>query len=340
MFEMIKKLTELNGTSGAEHSVRSYIISEIKDYADIKTDNMGNIIAFVRGKKRAFKKVMADAHMDEVGFIITSVTADGFLKFETVGGIETAVLLARRIVTERGVKGVISMKPVHLLSSNEKTKQPDVDSLYIDIGVSSKEEALKLVNIGETAVFMEGFEPLGSLFVSKAIDDRAGVAILIDIIKNAEYDFYAVFSVQEEVGLRGAKAAAFSVDPQYAVVIESTTAADIKGVAEEKTVCNVGSGAVLSFMDKATMYDRSLFLKAKEIADEKNIPCQIKRAVAGGNNAGAINTSRGGVKTLAISVPCRYIHSAGSVASKEDIMAVRLLAEQMIYLMASGKIDD
>ncbi len=340
MFEMIKKLTELNGTSGAEHSVREYIISEIKDYADIKIDNMGNIIAFVRGKKRAAKKVMADAHMDEVGFIITSVTADGFLKFQTVGGIETAVLLARRVITESGVKGVISMKPVHLLSSSEKTKQPDADSLYIDIGASSKEEALKRVNIGETAVFMEGCEPLGDLVLSKAIDDRAGIAILIDIIKNAEYDFYAVFSVQEEVGLRGAKAAAFSVDPLYAVVIESTTAADIKGVAEEKTVCNVGSGAVLSFMDRATMYDRGLFEKAKAIAEQNNIPCQTKRAVAGGNNAGAINVSRGGVKTLAISVPCRYIHSASGVAAKEDIIAVRNLAEQMICLMASGKIDD
>lgn len=340
MIEMIKKLTELNGTSGAEHSVRNYIISEIKDYADIKTDNMGNIIAFVRGKNRAAKRIMVDAHMDEVGFIITSVTAEGFLKFETVGGIDTAVLLARRVVTERGVKGVISMKPVHLLSSSEKGKLPDADSLYIDIGASSKQEALGLVDIGETAVFMEGFQPLGNLFVSKAIDDRAGVAILIDLIKNAEYDFYATFSVQEEVGLRGAKAAAFSVDPEYSIVIESTTASDIRGVAEEKTVCNIGAGAVLSFMDKATMYDRGLFEAAKEVAKQKGIPCQVKRAVAGGNNAGAINVSRGGVKTLAISVPCRYIHSAGSVASKEDILAVHSLAKEMIEKIALGEIDD
>lgn len=337
--EKLRVLCELNGVSGREDSVREYIIDAIKDKAEITVDPMGNIIAFVKGKKRAVKKIMADAHMDEVGLIITSITDGGMLKFVTVGGIDVSVLLARRVRFNGNVLGVISMKPIHQLRGDEKDKMPSCDSLYIDIGANSKEEAEKLVGVGDCAAFDEKFEALGDMIVSKAIDDRAGCWCLIDIINSgAEYDFYATFTVQEEVGLRGAKTAAYSVDPDFAIAVESTTAADIAGVADSKKVCYVGSGAVLSFMDSTTLYDKALFDKALELGKEKGIACQVKSAVTGGNNAGAIHISRKGVRTLAVSVPCRYIHSPSCVANFCDIIAVRNLTKALIEKAALGEI--
>lgn len=339
MFEILKELCKIGGISGCENSVRNYIIDKIKANADITVDPLGNIIAFVKGKNRANKKIMIDAHMDEVGLIITAVTSDGMLKFSAVGGIDTSVLLCRRVVSKNGVKGVISSKPVHMLSGDEKSKMPEKDSLYIDVGAKDKESALALVSLGDVMAFDVEFEALGDLIVSKALDDRIGCAVLIDMINSSpEYDFYATFTVQEEVGLRGAKTATFTVSPDFAIALEATTAADVAGVAEDKRVCAIGDGVAVSFMDNATMYDRELFEEALKIAKENEIKCQVKSAVAGGNNAGAIHLSRGGVRTIALSVPCRYIHSPSSVASGEDVKSLRALAEKMFIRMASGDI--
>ncbi len=337
--EQLKTLCELQGVSGREDAVRDYIIDKIKDKAEVSVDALGNIIAFVKGKKRAVKKVMADAHMDEVGFIVHYITADGMLKFTPVGGIMTGVLLARRVRFQNGTVGVISSKPIHLLDSDQKGKMPDAESLYIDIGAASYDEALAVVSLGDCAVFDEKYEQLGDLVVSKALDDRAGCWALIDIINNdPEYDFYAVFSVMEEIG-HGARTATFTVDPDYAVVLESTTAADISGVPEDKKVCKVGNGAVVSFMDKGTMYDKGLFDETMKLGQEKNIPCQVKSYVSGGNNAAGIHQTGDGVKTIALSVPCRYIHSASCVASVSDVKSVRDLAEAVIMKMASGELQ-
>lgn len=341
MLETLKELCLLSGVSGRETSLREYIIGRIKPYAEIKVDALGNIIAFVKGKNRPQKTVMVDAHMDEVGFIITAVRPDGTLKFENVGGIDVSVLLARRVVIGDDVTGVISMKPVHMLSGDEKKKYPKNDSLYIDIGAKSKEQALQLVSPGDVAVFDVDFEISGDMVLSKALDDRAGCAALIDIIeKGVEYDFYATFTVQEEVGLRGARTAAFAVEPDYCIVLESTTAADIAGVSDDKKVCSVGKGAAVSFMDSSTLYDKTLFDKTLMVAKEKNIPAQVKCYVSGGNNAGAIHLSKGGVKTITLSVPCRYIHSPSSVASVDDVKAVRDLGEAMLNTFASGSMEE
>ena len=336
--EQLKALCELQGVSGREDSVRNYIIEKIKYKADVSVDALGNIIAFVKGKNRAANKVMADAHMDEVGFIVHYITSDGMLKFTTVGGIMTGALLARRVRFPNGTVGVISSKPIHLLEGEQRDKMPDKDSLYIDIGASSFEEASAVVSLGDCAVFDEKYEQLGDLIVSKALDDRAGCWALIDIINSEpEYDFYAVFSVMEEIG-HGARTATFVVDPDYAVVLESTTASDIAGVGEDKKVCTVGEGAVVSFMDKGTMYDKDLFDQTMRLGKENNIPCQIKSYVSGGNNAAGIHQTGDGVKTIALSVPCRYIHSASCVASISDVKAVRDLAETVIMKMASGEL--
>lgn len=337
--EQLKTLCELHGVSGREDAVRGYIINEIKDKAEVTVDALGNVIAFVKGRKRAVKKVMADAHMDEVGVIVSYICDDGSLRFYTVGGISTSVLLARRVVFSNGIRGVIGMKPVHLLSADEKEKSPDEHSLYIDIGADSREQAESVISVGDCAVFDEPYETLGDLVVSKALDDRAGCWALLDIIKSgAEYDFYATFTVQEEVGA-GAKTAAYTVAPDFAIVVEATTAADIAGVPEDKQVCRVGYGAAVSFMDNGTMYEKKLFDKTLEIAEKNGIKCQVKSYVAGGNNAAGIHVSRGGVRTVAVSVPCRYIHSASCAASVGDVLSVRDLVNAMIEKTASGEVE-
>ncbi len=333
MLDFLKTLCTLDGTSGDEDVIRNEIIKKIDGKCDWHTDNLGNIIAFKKGAERTDKRILLDAHMDEVGLIITSITADGFLKFKTVGGIDTAVMLDRRVKINGNVFGVIGCKPIHLTSGDEGKKLPKADGLYIDIGARTKQEAEAAVALGDRAVICGGYTEAGDKIRSKALDDRIGCAILCELLcGEAEYDFYATFSVQEEVGLRGARAAAFTVDPDCALILEGTTAADISGVPSEKRVCELGKGAAVSFMDLSTVYDRRLY----NAALSSGLPVQPKAAVAGGNNSGAIHQSGSGVRALAISVPCRYIHSAVSVADKNDIYAGLELARYMIKFIAEN----
>ena len=335
MTELLKNLCNLDGISGDEGAVRDFIISEIKEFCDYKTDNLGNIIAFKKGKNPSKKKILLDAHMDEVGLIITNITDSGFLKFKALG-IETECLMQRAVKINGKINGVISGKPVHLLSGEEAKKLPKADSLYIDIGASSKEEAEKFISVGDSAVICGEFLVQNGKIISKAIDDRIGCAILINLIRNFdEYDFHASFSVQEEIGTRGAKVASFAVNPDCAIVLEGTTASDIAGVPEDKTVCHLGCGPAVSFMDRATSYDRA-FYKA---AMSSGIKCQTKASVTGGNDAASIHLSREGVRTLGISVPCRYIHSESSVADISDMENAYKLAEYMLLMIASGEIE-
>ena len=336
MINLLKELCTLNGTSGNEGAVREYIISNIKDFCEYKVDALGNIIAFKKGKKTPNKKVMVDAHIDEVGLIITNITADGFLKFKCVGGIDTAVLLARNIIINNSVIGVIGIKPVHLLDEAQRKKLPSADSLYIDIGAKNKESAERLVSVGDTAVICSNFSVNSDIVLSKALDDRIGCATLIKLVKEYDdYDFYATFTVQEEVGLRGAKVATYNVAPDSAIVLEGTTAADIDGVSSDKKVCTLGDGVCVSFMDLSTLYDRKYF----EAAKNSGLKMQIKSAVSGGNNAGAVHLSGKGVRTIALSVGCRYIHSASSVASIGDIKSQYDLAKYMLNGILSGEIE-
>lgn len=335
MTELLRKLCLLDGTSGDEGAVHEFVISQIKDCCEYSIDNLGNIIAFKKGKNTPQKKILIDAHLDEVGLIITHIEQNGFLRFKTVGGIDTAALMFRRVLINGKILGVIGGKPVHLCSKDERKKLPNIDSLYIDIGASCSDDVKSLINVGDCAVMCSDFTLNGNKVLSKALDNRVGCLVLIEILKQeAEYDFYASFSVQEEVGLRGARVAAYTVNPDAAIVIDGTTAADIADVPENKKVCRQGKGAVVSFMDGATSYDREYY----KAALESGICAQSKCAVAGGNNAGAIHLSRGGVRTLALSVPCRYIHTAGSVADIRDICATRDLTSYMINQIASGKL--
>lgn len=333
MNNLLEQLCNLNGPSGNEDQVREFILKKIKPFAQTEVDALGNIIAFKQGKKRSPVKLMLDAHMDEVGFIITSITDDGYLRFSTIGGIDPSVYLARRVIINNQIRGVISTKPIHLQSQDERKKMPEPDKMVIDIGA-------KYVSCGDYAVFDSVFQPFGqNLIMSKAIDDRAGCYILMNLIcSDSEYDFYATFTVQEELGLRGAKTAAFSVRPESCIVIEATTASDIAGVPEENQVCRLNSGPVISFMDNSTVYDREYYSEAFKTANELGIPCQTKSAVVGGNNSGAISVSASGVRTLSISVPCRYLHSPYSVASISDIENTQKLISALIPKIASEQI--
>lgn len=336
MFDLLKDLCNSGGTSGREGAVRERIIKEIDGFCDWRIDPLGNIIAFKKGKKTPKHKIMLDAHMDEVGFIATYINGQGLISFLPVGGIGTECILSSRVVFENGTVGVIGNKPVHLLSSDARKKLPEADSLYIDIGAKDKSEAEKFVSLGDTAVFAPDYTENEDIITSKAIDDRAGCAVLIELLKqDSEYDFYATFTTQEEVGTRGAATAAYSVAPDYCLCLETTTASDIEGVEGSARVCLVGGGPVVSFMDRGTLYDRSLF----DLATSLGIKHQVKTAVAGGNNSAAIHKSREGVKTLAISAPCRYLHSASCLAAKEDIKGVLALAKAMISAIGGNNND-
>lgn len=335
MLETLKTLCLINGTSGREEKVRDYIVKRIEGKCELRVDPLGNIIAFKKGKKRAKNKVMLSAHMDEVGFIVTYITDDGYLRFDTVGGIDEKVIVGRNVtVGDKEIPGVIGIKAIHLTDKSESGKVPPVSKMYIDIGAKDKAEAEKYVSIGDSAYFVSDFVQFGKDRIkSKALDDRFGCAIMLDMIENeTEYDAFFCFLVQEEVGLRGAVAAAYTVSPDYAIVLEATTASDIAGVRKEDSVCCLSKGAVVSFMDRSTVYNRSLFKRAFELAEEKGILCQTKTTIAGGNDAGAIHKSGSGVYTLTVSLPCRYIHSATSVADLGDMenckqMAYALLSE-------------
>lgn len=322
------------GVSGDEKRIRDIIISEIKDFVDdFKIDNLGNLIVLKKGKKRSNKKVLISAHMDEVGFIINNITDDGLIKFSSVGGINSNVVLGKRVlVGEKKYPGVVGSKPVHLLEKNEKEKSVSIDDMYIDIGAKNKKDAEQYVSPGEYISFYPNFNVNSSGIISaKSLDDRIGCFLLIRLIKSEiPFDAYFTFVVQEEVGLRGAKTACYQVEPDAAIVVEATTASDLPSVDETEKVCKLMEGPVISFMDKATIYDREYFNLALALAKKENISLQVKKAVVGGNDSGAINVSKGGVRTLALSLPCRYLHSQTSVIAVEDVKQSEMLLKLLI----------
>lgn len=336
MRELLIKLCQIPAVSGREEKIAEFIANEVKDFCEVKIDQNGNIICFKKGKNRPNKRVVLDAHMDEVGLMASSVTAEGFIKFTTVGGIETAVMLGRGVTFENGVKGVIGLRPVHLTPTEKRKSYPDADGLYIDIGAASKEEAEGLIQPGDVAVFDSKPMLLGDKNLkARAIDDRAGVACLISLLKqDAEFDFYATFTVQEEVGTRGAATAAFTVEPDVAIVLEATTAADLEGIGAENMVCRLGDGPAVSFMDKGNLYSKNIYDYALFCGEK----CQSKNLVAGGNNSRSFALSRSGVATAVISLPCRYIHSPSCVANLEDFDGMLPLAKKLLEAVAGGEV--
>ena len=326
---LVKELVSLGAPSGFEDSVRNFI-KEKATADDIYTDSIGNLICHKKGNG---KKVMVSAHMDEVGLIITEITDNGFLKFDTLGGIETAVLCSKKVlIGEHRVPGIISAKAIHLQKGDEVTSPLKIKDMCIDIGAKDKECAKKLISLGDYAIFDGEYTEFGcGLVKSKALDDRVGCAILLELMKE-EYDsdLYFVFSVQEEVGLRGATVAAYNIKPDIALVIEGTTCSDVYGSKPHNQVTNLGCGAVMTAMDRAAISDKEYFDFISKTAKENNIKLQIKRTAMGGTDAGAIQRSCGGVKTAVLAVPCRYIHSPVSVMNIDDAESVYKLANAVL----------
>ena len=344
--ELLKKLSQAFGPTGCEGNVGELICKIAESHCDnYATDRMGNFVFRVSPEvhTRHTKKIMISAHMDEVGMMITEIDKDGYLRFDTLGGIDPRVLCGRNVVIgdeERRINGVIASKAIHHQKADERKKATKVSDMYIDIGVSSDEEAEKYVSIGDFATFDSEFVTFGKnnrLVKSKALDDRLGCAVMLEIMKalaegkiKSENELYFCFTVREEVGLSGAQTVAQVIKPDYAIVLETTAIADIDDVPPALRVADVGEGGVISVMDRGTVYNHKLVSYVLELAELKGIKAQVKRYVSGGNDAAHIHKSGDGVKTVAISAPTRYLHSPACVASLDDYEAIIELVSALI----------
>ena len=337
MRELLKKLSLAFGPSGCEEYVRDIIASEIEPYldgAELIKDHTGNLIYHRPGKG---KRLLLNAHMDEVGFMVTHIEENGLLRFGCVGGIDTLVLSAKRVISESGKRGSIITKPIHLLTYEEKDKKPKIFDMLIDIGASSREEAEKLTFVGEYFTFDSDYVEYGEGFVKcKALDDRLGCAIMCKTVKDIkeglvpEYDIYFAFTCREEVGYSGAFGAAYAIKPDYGIVIESKAVADVHGVSEQKKVCELGDGAVISFADLGTIYDRDFVRHIMELCDKKEIKYQVHRVISGGNDSRNIQGSACGCKVGLLSAASRYIHSPANVVHYDDLDAIYKALKEVI----------
>lgn len=327
--DLLKSLCLSSGISGNEERIRNIIINEISN-CDVKyyTDSLGNLIVFKKGTERPLTRLMITAHMDEVGFIVTHIDEKGYIGFEKVGSIDNKIIHGINVsIGDTMIPGVIGIKPIHLTKKSDLTTPISEEKLLIDIGAKDKDDASRYVNIGDPVVFDSIFDCSYGKIKSKALDDRAGCFILVNMIKGSlKYDTYFLFTVQEEIGLRGAMAASYAIDPQASIVIEATTANDLIGIEENKKICKIDSGPTVSFMDKRTIYDKEYYNLTLSIAKNNSIKAQPKSGVTGGNDAGAIHVSRCGIRTIALSVPCRYLHSPSCLISQSDLESTQNLA--------------
>ncbi len=317
--KLLEKLCNVIAVSGDEGAVRKIVLEEIKEYADeVNVDALGNVLAFKRGRGAKRVKVMLDAHMDEVGFMIVAEEGEGIYRFETVGGIDSRHLIGKQVyVGKQRSPGVIGGKPFHLMDTGERSRKVSVDSLRIDLGLAGK------AGIGDRAGFATKFRRSGTSIMAKAIDDRIGVATLIELFKHApaNVDLCAAFTVQEEIGLRGAKVAANYFDPDLAIAIDSTPANDLPPFDGDENVAyntKLGLGPAIYIADGSTLHDPRLVRFLQEVAASEKIPYQLRQPGGGGTDSAAIQRARAGIPTVSVSVPHRYTHSPVSISRVED----------------------
>jgi endoglucanase len=324
---LLKALSEAHGISGKEDAVRRIILNTIDGHADdIRIDPLGSVTARKAGAGARRRRVMLAAHMDEVGFMVTGVDGDGLLRFTAVGGIDDRILPALRVrVGANAIPGVILWTPIHM--GREQTVVR-MSSLRIDIGATSKDEASSKARVGDMIVFDAGFVELrGGMLRGKAFDDRAGCALLAEVLRGAPSaaEVLAAFTVQEEIGLRGAQVAAQTLEPELAIVLETTTAndipnplADADSTEELNPTCRILGGPVLTVMDRSLIVPPRLLAFARATAERHGIRYQLKTQPGGGTDGGSIHISGGGVPTLVISMPARYIHSPLALLHRDD----------------------
>ncbi|MDQ0298613.1 endoglucanase [Salibacterium salarium] len=336
---MLKELTDANGIPGNEKEARDVMRDNISPYADeITTDHLGSLIAKKTGKAGG-PKIMITGHLDEIGFMITQIDDKGFLKFQTVGGWWSQVMLAQRvnIMTKKGnIVGVIGSKPPHILSAEQRKKAVEIKDMFIDIGASSKEEAENFgVTPGDSVVPICDFTVMNNekLMMAKAWDNRIGCAIAIEVMKrlqNEEHanEVYGVGAVQEEVGLRGAKTAANKITPDIGFAVDVGIAGDTPGVTENDAKAEIGKGPQILVFDRSMVSHKGLRDFVTETADKHNIPYQFDAMSGGATDAGSIHLSGEGVPSLAITVPTRYIHTHAAILHYDDFEhAVQLFVE-------------
>ena len=320
MKELIEKLTEAYGPSGREEQIREIIRAEVESFADeIRVDTMGNLIVLKKGTGQG-KKVMLAAHMDEIGLIISHVDDEGFLRAQRIGGVDTMTLTGGRVQFADGTVGVIAPE-----KRPEFRKDPDLSKLYIDIGATSRAEAAD--RLGQVVGFVRPFADMGQRVVSKAMDDRIGCTVLVETLRHLEgspHDVYFVFTVQEEVGLRGAQTGAFGIDPDIGIAVDVTVAADTPEAY--KMAMKLGDGPCIKVKDGRMLAHSGLKELMIETAEANEIPYQLEVLAWGSTDAAAMQLSRGGVPAGCVSIACRYVHSPSEMVDIGDVEnAVRLL---------------
>jgi len=333
---MLKELCEMQGVSGDEGRVRDYIKKKIKNkVTEIVEDPYGNLI--VRKGNPKEPRIMLAAHMDEVGLMITGIQKDGLLRFHAIG-IMPHVLLAKRVLIGKDkVCGVIGHKPIHLAKDEEMKKIPDVKGLFIDIGVASKEAASKIVGVGDYATFDTEFREKGDIISGKAFDNRIGCHILLQLIES-DLPLYYAFTVQEEVGLRGAGIAAYRIKPDIAFAVDTTSSGEWPEDKDVPQYPVIGKGPTITVADRRVICDRKIVQSIRKTAEAEQIPYQIKKPMVGGTDAGTMHLAREGVRSAVVAVAARYIHSPLAVASKKDISAaIRLIDCSIRKIVRKGK---
>jgi tetrahedral aminopeptidase len=316
---LLERLCNVIAVSGDEGEVRKIVLEEIKPYADeVRVDAIGNVLATKCGTAKNHMRVMLDAHMDEVGFMIVADDGEGLYRFEIIGGIDVRHLVGKQVLVGKNrIPGVIGGKPVHLMSAEEKTKKVPLESLRIDLGLNGK------ANIGDRASFATKFKRVGPSILAKSIDDRIGVATLVELMKHAPstIDINAAFTVQEEIGLRGAKVAAQYFNPDLAIAVDSTPANDLPMHDDSENMTyntKLGFGPAIYVSDGSTLHDPRLVRFLAETAEMEKIPYQFRQPGGGGTNSGAIQRALAGIPTVSVSVPHRYTHSPVSISRLED----------------------
>lgn len=332
----LKQLSNANGVSGDEREVRQIVLDAIRGHVDeLRVDTLGNVLAVkrARGKPRRPLRVMLDAHLDEIGFMIVGANSDGTLKFRAVGRVDDRILPGKAVVIGPDrIPGVISAQPIHL--AEDKLSVTKIDELAIDIGVTNEAEALSAVKIGQAAAFATSFRTWRGAASGKALDDRAGCAVLIEILRGPRLpvDILAAFTVQEEVGLRGAQAAAYALDPHVAVAIDTTPANDLPPTLDQDLSPNtrLGYGPAIYVMTRRDLSDPRLVRHFIKIGDALKIPYQIRQPGGGGTDAGGIIPARSGVPAISISVPARYLHSPASLIYLSDVRRTIALVRESV----------
>lgn len=330
----LKTLCLIRGVSGHEQEIRKQLMEACKPLCDsLSLDRMGNVVAFKKGTDAQVPHVLLAAHMDEVGFIVTSATDEGLLRIQPIGGIDPRVIISKRVlVGDKAIPGVIGAMAIHLQTPDDRQRVLNYDSLYVDIGGKNKEDALSDCPVESYITFDTPYTPFGDGFVcAKALDDRVGCLTLLKVLENSyPGDVTCLFTSEEEVGCRGAAGGAFHTNPGFCLVLEGTTCNDLGDVPGAQEVCRAGDGVAVSFMDNASLAYRPLFNAILRTARENNIPHQVKRSVSGGNDSGSIHKSRSGIATCVLSVPCRYIHSPSSVVKLTDVDAQFALTDAFL----------